>query len=177
MKAPIITPHPMKPPDLPGGGATRLTRENHLPGRLPVRVTPETLNPCASRPNSNGIRRPKPPSTVSDGPCSHGLLVGRKPVREYRPVHPFDYACRPRLRTRLTQGRRTWPWNPWSSSGRDPHPALATHVCILTPTQSTAGFPRRFAPVWDALLPHGHTAASASSVACLSPATLSARNH
>ncbi len=177
MKAPIITPHPMKPPDLPGGGATRLTRENHLPGRLPVRVTPETLNPCASRPNSNGIRRPKPPSTVSDGPCSHGLLVVRKPVREYRPVHPFDYACRPRLRTRLTQGRRTWPWNPWSSSGRDPHPALATHVCILTPTQSTAGFPRRFAPVWDALLPHGHTAASASSVACLSPATLSARNH
>ena len=68
----------MKPPDLPGGGATRLTRENHLPGRLPVRVTPETLNPCASRPNSNGIRRPKPPSTVSDGPCSHGLLVGPK---------------------------------------------------------------------------------------------------
>ena len=30
---------------------------------------------------------------------------GCKPVREYRPVHPFDYACRPRLRTRLTQGR------------------------------------------------------------------------
>ena len=75
------------------------------------------------------------------------------PVREYPPVHPFDYACRPRLRTRLTQGRRTWPWNPWSSSGRDPHPALATHVCILTPTQSTAGLPRRFDPVWDALLP------------------------
>lgn len=40
IKAPIITPRPMLPPDLPGGGAARLTRENHLPGRLPVRVTP-----------------------------------------------------------------------------------------------------------------------------------------
>ena len=25
----------------------------------------------------------------------------------------------------------TWPRNPWSSSGRDPHPSLATHVCSL----------------------------------------------
>ncbi len=103
---------------------------------------------------------PDSPRDDERGPGTLGLPAAwsvRKPVREYRPVHPFDYACRPRLRTRLTQGRRTWPWNPWSSSGRDPHPALATHVCILTPTQSTAGFPRRFAPVWDALLPRNTT--------------------
>ncbi len=93
MKAPIITPHPMKPPDLPGGGATRLTRENHLPGRLPVRVTPETLNPCASRPNSNGIRRPKPPSTVSDGPCSHGLLAQSE--SRYGNIDPFIHSTTP----------------------------------------------------------------------------------
>lgn len=177
MKAPIITPHPMKPPDLPGGGATRLTRETTSPAGYP----------SASLLKRSTHARPGQTATESGGRSPHqpyrmalvhtGCWSVRKPVREYRPVHPFDYACRPRLRTRLTQGRRTWPWNPWSSSGRDPHPALATHVCILTPTQSTAGFPRRFAPVWDALLPHGHTAASASSVACLSPATLSARNH
>lgn len=73
-------------------------------------------------------------------------FAGLMPVREYQPVHPFDYACRPRLRTRLTRGRRTWPRNPWSSSGGDPHPAFATHVCILTPAKSTAGLRRRFAP-------------------------------
>ena len=30
---------------------------------------------------------------------------GFKPVGEYQLLHPFDYACRPRLRTRLTRGR------------------------------------------------------------------------
>ena len=104
-------------------------------------------------------------------------LAGSWPVREYQPVHPFDYACRPRLRTRLTRGRRTWPRNPWSSSGRDPHPSLATHVCILTPTRSTAGFHRRFAPCRTLSYPATMKIAAASSVVCLSPATLSARNH
>ena len=31
---------PKRPPDLPGGRAACLARENHLPGRLPFRVTP-----------------------------------------------------------------------------------------------------------------------------------------
>lgn len=31
---------PIRPPDLPGGRAACLARENHLPGRLPFRVTP-----------------------------------------------------------------------------------------------------------------------------------------
>ena len=68
-----------------------------------------------------------------------GRLSVKGPVREYQPVHPFDYACRPRLRTRLTQGRRTWPWN-----------------CILTPIRSTTGSLRGFNPAWDALLPNNH---------------------
>lgn len=71
---------------------------------------------------------------------------GPEPVGEYRLLRPFDYACRPRLRTRLTQGRRTLPWNPWSSGARDTLPRLATHVYILTPPRSTAGLRRRFAP-------------------------------
>lgn len=35
-------------------------------------------------------------------------------LRRYQNINwlTIDYACRPRLRTRLTQGGRTWPWNP-----------------------------------------------------------------
>jgi hypothetical protein len=49
----------------------------------------------------------------------------------------IDYACRPRLRSRLTLGGLTWPRNPWSFGGRGSHSAFATHACILTPTPST----------------------------------------
>lgn len=56
----------------------------------------------------------------------------------------IDYACRPRLRSRLTQGGLAWPWNPWSFGGRVSHPSFATHACILTRVASTAGLHRRF---------------------------------
>src|SRR5437867_13262689 len=57
----------------------------------------------------------------------------------YGNINPLsiDYACRPRLRSRLTLGGLAWPRNPWSSGGRVSHSALATHACILTPTPST----------------------------------------
>src|SRR5262249_39331384 len=60
-------------------------------------------------------------------------------LRGYGNINPLsiDYALRPRLRSRLTQGGLAWPWNPWSSGGRVSHPAFATHACILTPTTST----------------------------------------
>ena len=66
--------------------------------------------------------------------------------RRYGNINPLsiDYACRPRLRSRLTQGGLAWPWNPWSFGGRVSHPSFATHACILTRVASTAGFPRRF---------------------------------
>ena len=108
-------------------------------------------------------------------------------LRRYGNINPLsiDYACRPRLRSRLTQGGLAWPWNPWSSGGRVSRPSFATHACILTRVASTAGLHRRFA---------GHTTLSypsirldheglpiyinaTTSVACLSPVTLSARNH
>ena len=44
----------------------------------------------------------------------------------------IDYAFRPRLRPRLTQGRSALPWNPWTFGRRDSHPALATHSGILS---------------------------------------------
>ncbi len=110
-------------------------------------------------------------------------------LRRYGNINPLsiDYACRPRLRSRLTQGGLTWPWNPWSFGGRVSHPSFATHACILTRVGSTPGSPRRFAS--HTTLPYPPTplntdrvgaevcvSATASAV-CLSPATLSARNH
>ena len=61
-------------------------------------------------------------------------------LRGYGNINPLsiDYASRPRLRSRLTQGGLAWPWNPWSSGGRVSHPSFATHACILTRTASTA---------------------------------------
>src|SRR5882762_1831389 len=61
-------------------------------------------------------------------------------LRGYGNINPLsiDYASRPRLRSRLTQGGLAWPWNPWSSGGRVSHPAFATHACILTRVASTA---------------------------------------
>jgi hypothetical protein len=66
--------------------------------------------------------------------------------RGYGNINPLsiDYACRPRLRSRLTLGGLAWPRNPWSFGGRVSHSSFATHACILTRVPSTAGLPRRF---------------------------------
>ena len=101
----------------------------------------------------------------------------------------IDYACRPRLRSRLTLGGLTWPRNPWSFGGRGSHSAFATHACILTPTPSTTrsrgGFPgcRTLPYPTPRLHPKDKAPgriscgiATASAVR-LSPATLSAQDH
>ena len=64
----------------------------------------------------------------------------------YGNINPLsiDYACRPRLRSRLTLGGLACPRNPWSSGGRVSHPAFATHACILTRVASTTGSRRCF---------------------------------
>ena len=64
----------------------------------------------------------------------------------YGNINPLsiDYACRPRLRSRLTLGGLACPRNPWSFGGRVSHPSFATHACILTRVGSTTGSPRRF---------------------------------
>src|SRR4051812_13534769 len=130
--------------------------------------------------------------------------------RGYGNINPLsiDYACRPRLRSRLTLGGLAWPRNPWSSGGGVSHSSFATHACILTRVASTAGFLRRFPrpplhppacgargcippplpPPHDAPLPTptpgptpkertGKNGSATASAVCLSPATLSARNH
>ena len=52
----------------------------------------------------------------------------------------IDYASRPRLRPRLTQGRSALPWNPWIFGRKDSHLTLATHSGILSSKTSTAPF-------------------------------------
>src|SRR5690606_18262674 len=112
-------------------------------------------------------------------------------LRRYGNINPLsiDYACRPRLRSRLTQGGLTWPWNPWSFGGRVSHPSFATHACILTRVGSTTGSPRGFTS--PTTLPYpptplnthpegqelGTCAGATASAVCLSPAELSAQNH
>src|ERR1700723_2688528 len=66
--------------------------------------------------------------------------------RGYGNINPLsiDYACRPRLRSRLTLGGLACPRNPWSFGGGVSHPSFATHACILTRVASTAGSPRCF---------------------------------
>ena len=53
----------------------------------------------------------------------------------------IDYACRPRLSSRLTLGGLAFPRNPWIFGGGVSHPSFATHANILTRPRSTKGRP------------------------------------
>ena len=55
-------------------------------------------------------------------------------VRGYRNIYllSIDYAFQPHLRSRLTQGGRTFPWKPWAIGVTDSHRHFATHTGILT---------------------------------------------
>ena len=51
------------------------------------------------------------------------------------------YAFRPRLRDRLTQGRRALPWKPWVFGEGDFHPLYRLLMpCILTSMRSSAPY-------------------------------------
>ena len=125
---------------------TSLDRGNHRPARLPSCVTPVTTLTARSSlralPGTTSSPKgiPRPVRTLGIESLAWAVL------RRYGNINPLsiDYACRPRLRSRLTQGGLAWPWNPWSSGGRVSHPSFATHACILTRVASTAGFHRRF---------------------------------
>ena len=86
------------------------------------------------------------------------------------------YAFRPRLRSRLTLGRRTLPRNPYAIGGMDSHHSFVTHAGILTSQRSTAGLRRRFSAL-GTLPYHSSKLESVASVPCLSPVTLSAPDH
>lgn len=105
--------------------------------------------------------RSRAPLPVSEETSRFGRLVsptspGTRP-HGYGNINPLsiDYACRPRLRSRLTLGGLAWPRNPWSFGGRGSHSSFATHACILTRVTSTAGSLRRFPG--DTTLPYPST--------------------
>src|SRR4051812_11821223 len=133
---------PTCPTDLPIPRATPLHRYYHSPVGLPSCVTPSLAYyqlrshapPGSSRKTSPGFRW-----LVSLGSAWAFL-------RGYGNINPLsiDYACRPRLRSRLTLGGLAWPRNPCSSGGGVSPPPLATHACILPRVASTAGPPPRF---------------------------------
>jgi hypothetical protein len=99
--------------DLPTSHPTTLDVDYHRHAGLPSCVTPvNTLTYCRF-----GSRAP--PSGVPEGTMDgFGRLASPGSVwavlRRYGNINPLsiDYACRPRLRSRLTQGGLAWPWNP-----------------------------------------------------------------
>ena len=148
-------------------------------------ASPHRLTTTPRGPNHPVLTRRPPPGRwlVQEG-SSWALLRG------YGNINPLsiDYACRPRLRSRLTLGGLAWPRNPWSFGGGVSHSAFATHACILTRVASTTGLPRRFSRHTTLPYPSTRLAAhtrcatdccanAAASAVCLSPVTLSARNH
>ena len=130
--------------DLPTVRPTRLHQYYHSLAELPSCVTPSL--------DYYEIRSHAPQCQLGPkaSPTRFGWLVSNASswahMLGYGNINPLsiDYACRPRLRSRLTLGGLAWPRNPWSSGGRVSHSAFATHACILTPTPSTTGFRRRF---------------------------------
>ncbi len=106
----------------------------HWPSYLPASPHRLTTTPRVVRSHF------RPPE---GGPSAFGHLA--QMIRHWARIHGYgninplsiDYACRPRLRSRLTLGGLTWPRNPWSFGGRVSHSSFATHACILTPIAST----------------------------------------
>ena len=129
---------------MPTPRPTHLPRDNHRPGWATF-----------LRPSAACLIQVRVVDSAGPGPKSStdlaylALLASAGALfRRYGNINPLsiDYACRPRLRSRLTQGGLTWPWNPWSFGGRGSHPSFATHACILTRARSTPGSPRSFSP-------------------------------
>ena len=123
--------------DLPTCRATGLHQDNHRLAGLPSCVTPSL---AYYRIGSHAPPTPDHPEGITGGfGWSASPASARAHCHGHGNINPLsiDYACRPRLRSRLTLGGLTWPRNPWSFGGRGSHSAFATHACILTPTPST----------------------------------------
>ena len=76
--------------------------------------------------------------------CPHSSVL-----TQYRNLNllSIGYVFRPRLRSRLTQGRSALPWKPWIFGLEDSHFNLATHSGILSSQQSTAPYRYSFVPL------------------------------
>ena len=88
----------------------------------------------------------------------------------------ISYAFQPRLRPRLTQGGRTFPWKPWVFDGWDSHPSSRylhrhSHFYIVQHSFQYTFFQYRTLPY------QLYCYNSAASVVCFSPGTFSALSH
>jgi hypothetical protein len=84
------------------------------PHRLPTNRSGPTQQPDPAPPKGIGhLAFGWLADLVRYGTVTHG----------YGNINPLsiDYACRPRLRSRLTLGGLAWPRNPWSSGGQGSH--------------------------------------------------------
>ena len=121
-------------------------------GKPPPRPAPIPCHPCALTyqdyaPNSHATPNPEGNDATRPEVSTHPFgSYGTPPVREYPPVHPFDYACRPRLRTRLTRDDERGP-------GTLGHPAdgILTRLSLL---MSAFSLPRGPRHVSTAASPH-----------------------
>ena len=95
--------------------------------------------------------------------------VTPSPLCRYGNLYPLsiDYACRPRLRSRLTQSGRTFLWKPWVFGAWDSHPRSATHTGILSCSCSTCPFDHTSSPLQRS--PTINLSLSIASVSCLAP--------
>ena len=80
------------------------------------------------------------------------------------------YAFQPRLRVRLTQGRRALPWNPWVFGEADFHCLYRLLMpCILTSMRSNAPSGTSSAHILRSPTAHISQYAPANSALCFSP--------
>jgi hypothetical protein len=152
---------------------------------LPSCVTPSlTATPSGHRPTHAGPKA----SHGSTGLVSDVLALAV--THGYGNINPLsiDYACRPRLRTRLTLGGSAWPRNPWSIGARDSHSGYrysclhshshALHDTLTGPLHRTHDAPLPTRTPGPRYYPGtGYRANDTASAVYLSPATLSAQDH
>ena len=101
---------------------------------LPVTGSPYTADlPAVRIPRLD----PAPSRARASSPCPHSSDTAW--CRNIN-LLSIGYAFRPRLRSRLPQGRSALPWNPWIFGLGDSHPHLATHSGILPSWISTAPY-------------------------------------
>ena len=118
--------------------------------RLPSCVTPSLAYYPLRSPALPVLARRR--RTARAGLVSQGsALAVRVGYGNINPL-PIDYACRPRLRTRLTLGGTTWPRNPWSTGAADSHggyrySCLHSHSRPLHPWLTPRLHRRRDAPL------------------------------
>jgi hypothetical protein len=116
------------------------------PGQPPPGRATLLRHPSGSPTTRSGRTRPRPSRKRNELRCLVSPASAWTAARGYGNINPLsiDYACRPRLRPRLTLGGLACPRNPWSFGGDASHVSFATHACILTRVTSTAGSPRCF---------------------------------